>query len=158
MVRRLNARLLGGLALAALAGLLLPLAQAGSRKSDSVVKAKAAASADGGKQVILVTLDIEPGWHVYANPVGNEDLAPAQTEIKVAAGGKAVPSQVQYPAGKLVKDKLVGDYQVYAGTVTIPVALQQAPNTGGPVDVSVSIQACNDKSCLQPATLKVSVP
>ena len=37
---------------------------------------------------LTVTLKIDRPWHVYANPVGHEDLEAARTTVEVFAGGK----------------------------------------------------------------------
>src|SRR5262249_33401290 len=56
-----------------------PAAQGGAKRSDSVVKVTAKAEPEkpgaDGKQVVIVTLIIDKGWHLYANPVGPEDLS-----------------------------------------------------------------------------------
>ena len=61
-------------------------------KSDSVVKATAAAEKPdaNGKQVITLTLAIDKGWHIYANPVGAEDFASVQTTVKAKAKGGSI--------------------------------------------------------------------
>jgi hypothetical protein len=149
-------------ALALLAGLALAAypadAAAQAKKSDAVVKAVAKADKPGpdGKQTVTLTLAVDSPWHLYANPVGNTDLADNETTVTV--GGKAKVEKVEYPAGKTIKDAVVGDYKVYEGTVTIKVHLQRAKNDSGPVDLQVKFQACNDKMCLLPATIKVAVP
>ena len=148
-------------AIVLLLGLSAALAAAqGAKKSDAVVKVSAAADkpdADG-KQVVTVTLDIESGWHTYANPVGLEDLAEVQTTVTIAGKGKPQLVKVEYPEGKPVKDKVVGDYRVYEGKVQIKATVRRAKDDAGPLEVSVKVQACNDKACLLPATVKATVP
>ncbi len=136
--------------------------EGGLKKPADVVKVKAAAEppkpgADG-KQVITVTLAIDKGWHVYANPVGVEDLAAAQTTVTV--GGKAKPEDVriEYPKGTEVEDNVVGKYRVYEDAVTIKAAVRRAPGDAGPLEVAVKFQACTKQQCLLPATVKVTVP
>lgn len=132
----------------------------GLKKSDAVVKV--AASADkpdaDGKQTVTITLVHEGGWHTYANPVGLEDLASAQTSITISAKEKPEDVKVEYPAGKLVKDKVVGDYKVYEDKVTIKAAVKRAKGDVSPLEVTVKFQACTDKQCLLPAAVKVTVP
>src|SRR5689334_8638642 len=105
------------LALAALAG----TAHAQGKKSDTVVKAEAKADTIGadGRQLVTITLTIDKGWHIYANPAGNEDLESAQTSASLSSKNKLQDVKVEYPEGKVVKDKTVGDYKTYEGTVTI---------------------------------------
>ena len=102
------------------------LAQA--KKSDSVVKVEAKADkpdADG-KQTITITLDIEKPWHVYANPVENEDLAVnAQTVVNITSKNKLESVKVTYPVGKLYKDE-VANYKIYEGKVTIKAQVKRA--------------------------------
>jgi uncharacterized protein len=131
------------------------LAQA--KKSDAVVRIKTDAgkpNADG-TTTVHVSLTIDKGWHIYANPPGQEDLADTATTITVGGGAKA--EAVDYPPGKLVKDKAIGDYKVYEDTVTITARVRR-PASGGPIDLAVKIQACNDTKCLVPAIVKLAVP
>src|SRR5688572_15752352 len=73
---------------------------AGGKKSDSEVKVTATAKKDAqGNEVVTVNLEINKGWHVYANPVGNEDLAPAQTTVTVNSKTKPKEVKVVYPDG-----------------------------------------------------------
>src|SRR5262245_60002270 len=85
----------------------------GAKKSDALVKATATAGkpdADG-EQDVTVTLTVDKPWHIYANPVGLEDLADAQTTVTF--GAQVKPIKIQYPEGKVIKDKVLGDYRVY---------------------------------------------
>src|SRR5262245_55996688 len=88
------------LVLAALAG----TTHAQRKKSDAVVKgeAKADKAADDGTQVVTITLKIDEGWHLYANPVGNEDLADNQVSVAVKSKNKLQDVKVEYPAGTVV--------------------------------------------------------
>src|SRR5205807_4967759 len=104
------------------------------------------------------TLTIDKDWHAYANPVGNPDLESAQTTVAVSGKAKPKSVKVEYPKGKLVKDMLVGDYQVYEGTVEIKAVVERAAGDSGPLEVTVKLQTCNEKTCLLPATVKLTVP
>ena len=159
------ARLLLGttLAMAALvtAGLSLAPVFAGGKKSDSEVKiAVEAAKPDAdGKQLITIKLEINPGWHIYSNPVGNEDLAAAQTVVKVDGKVKPASVKIDYPKAHVIDDKILGKYGTYENKVAIKATVQRAPGDTGPLEVSIRFQACNDRgSCLFPATVKRSVP
>lgn len=151
-----------GLALLLFTGLLaMPCdreAWAAAKKSESVVKAAATAGkveADG-KQVVTVTLSIDKPWHTYANPVP-KDFPGLPTAVSVE---KVKPDDVKvdYPAGKTIKDNTVGDYNVYEDKTEIKVTVRRAKGDSGPLNVSVQVQACSDKQCLLPSTLKVTVP
>jgi DsbC/DsbD-like thiol-disulfide interchange protein len=144
------------LVFAALAG----AAAAQLKKSDTVVKveAKGDKPAADGTQVVTVTLTIDKGWHLYANPVGNDDLLTNQVTVSVSSKNKLQDVKVEYPAGKVVKDKVVGDYKTYEGTVTIKATVRRAKGDSEPLDVAVRVQACDASTCLVPATVKLTVP
>jgi DsbC/DsbD-like thiol-disulfide interchange protein len=137
-----------------------PLSAQG-KKSDAVVKVTLKADPEkpgaDGQQVVTVNLAIDKGWHVYANPVGNKDLESSQTVVKVSAKN---PPQVQmaYPEGKLIKDKDNGDYRTYEDKTAIKATVRRTAGDRGPLEVSITFQACDDKSCLLPATVKLVVP
>jgi hypothetical protein len=129
-------------------------------KSSSVVKVTATADkpGDDGKQVITITITPEKPWHVYANPVGNVDLVDAQTTVTISGKGKPEVVKIEYPAGTVVKDKVVGDYKVYDAKVTIKATIKRAKGDTEKVNVAVKLQACTDKTCLMGETVKLTVP
>ena len=131
----------------------------GATRSENVVKITAtAAKADAdGKQVVTLTLTVDKGWHVYANPVGLDDLASAQTTVTF---GKLNPAEVQieYPKGTEVQDDVLGKYRVYEGITTIKATVRRTKGETGPLEATVKFQACTKQMCLLPATVKVAVP
>ena len=152
-----------GLSLFALtAGLALSLAfaagaSAQGKKSDSVVKATAKAGKAGkdGKQEVTITLEIDPKYHIYANPVGQIDFEDNQTSVSFATKGKLSSVKVEYPDGTLKKDKVIGDYKIYKGKVQIKAVVQRSGDA--PLDAVIKIQACSDSACLLPAKIVVPV-
>jgi thiol:disulfide interchange protein len=149
------------LALAAALALVTagPVLAQGS-KSDSVVKATAKADkpGDDGKQTVTITLEVDPEFYIYANPVGNEDFDSNKTAVTVTGKKKPESVKVEYPPGKAVKDSVVGDYKIYQGKVTIKAVVQRAKGDAGELAVEVKLQACNKSKCLLPATIKLPVP
>jgi DsbC/DsbD-like thiol-disulfide interchange protein len=156
---RLNGRLTAScLALAVLlAGPSAGWAQ--GEKSDSKVKitAKADKPDADGKQTVTITLEIDKGWHTYANPPGPDDFAGIPTKVTVSAKKELKSVKIDYPKGTLVKDPKAKDYRVYEGKVTIKATVERAKGDTSPLKVQVKIQACNENSCLFPATVKVPV-
>jgi DsbC/DsbD-like thiol-disulfide interchange protein len=132
-------------------------ANAQAKKSDAVVKAEAKAGKENADGItpVHVSLTIDKGWHIYANPVGSEDFADNATTVTVAGGAKS--EGVEYPAGKVVNDKTLGPYKVYEDNVKITAKVRR-PAGGGAIELSIKIQACNDSKCLVPATVKLTVP
>ncbi len=147
---------LTGMCAAAAIALMSPFAASqGGKKSDSVVKVKAKLDkAPAGKAVVVLTLDIQPGWHLYANPVGLEDLESSQVVVKFANAA----AKIEYPVGKVITDVTLGNYNVYEDTVAIRATIDRAAGDTSPIEITVRLQACDAKTCLPPATVKVSVP
>jgi DsbC/DsbD-like thiol-disulfide interchange protein len=131
-------------------------------KSDSEVKiAYKASKIEGGKQTITITMTVNAGWYIYANPVGDEQLAAAATTITVKGKEKPQEVKVGYPKGKAKEDtvgKEVIKYSIYEEKVEIPINVHRAQGDTDPLEVSVRFMACNKKGvCLQPATVKLKV-
>ena len=140
---------------------LLPAGLHGQvKKSDSVVKATATADKPDaeGKQVVTINIAMEGKWHIYANPSDNDMLVAAQTTVSVSAKEKPEEVKVDYPPGKVIKDKTVGDYKVYEDKVTIKATVKRAKGDASPLEVSIKLMACDEKTCLLPATVKLTVP
>jgi DsbC/DsbD-like thiol-disulfide interchange protein len=127
------------------------------KKSDSKVTATAEKPDGEGKQIITITIDVDKGWHAYANPVKHDDLVDAQTDVKIT-GKKALDSvQIDYPPGKLVTDKTFGNYQAYEGKVTIKATVKRAKGDTDPIQVTVKYQECNGNTCRMPAKVNLEV-
>jgi hypothetical protein len=106
-----------------------------------------------GAQRIRVKVIIQDGYHLIANPSGNEDL-PTRTKMSVTDKD----AKITYPVGQVVKDENVGDYRIYQGTVTFEAVVKRAAGDG-PLEVAVRVRPFDDRGCLWgERTLKASVP
>jgi DsbC/DsbD-like thiol-disulfide interchange protein len=137
--------------------------EAGDRKSDSKVKANAKASKanEKGEQTVTITLDIEKGWHLYANPVNHnkEFLDAAKTKVAITAKEKLQSVSVKYPVGKTHVDKDTKDkYDIYEGVVKIEATVKRAAGDTSPLEVTIAVQACDSSVCLEPGKVKLTVP
>jgi DsbC/DsbD-like thiol-disulfide interchange protein len=151
---------------AALVGLLMCAARsevagqgAGGKRSDSVVKTAVSADKPGadGKQVITVKLAVDNGWHIYANPIGEDVGIPTKITVE---GKKPEEVQVDYPKGQAVQDPQVGTYSIYEDEVAIRVTVARSSGDS-PLKVKVKFQSCKTGSggkCLAPATVELAVP
>jgi Thiol:disulfide interchange protein DsbD, N-terminal len=142
----------------------VPAARTGLADSSDKVRLNLA---EGGKALvgetgeIVLTLDIEPGWHVNANPASMEFLIP--TVAKSSAGGQSLDIPTEYPRGR-VSDIVLGDtaLEVYddgASIRLLPDEKQTAAlKEAGKLDMTVRVQACSDEGvCLAPADLPVAL-
>ncbi len=131
-----------------------------------VVSAQAALEPDakvapGAELDVTLTLSVKPGWHVYANPSGVETLKP--TTVALAADQPATLVKVEYPAGASKVLASSGDEKVnlYEGKATLTARVRLARDLkpgASALTFQVRYQACNDRACLAPATLAVTVP
>jgi len=133
-------------------------AQLGAKSADVVKISAGASKPDGeGKQTILVTLEIAPSYHIYANPVKNESFKSVQTVIRVHSVAKLRGVMVAYPVGKTVT-AASESFRVYEGKVTFKVSIVRSKEDSNPVEISAWVQATNaERNCL-PSVLKVKVP
>jgi uncharacterized protein YyaL (SSP411 family) len=110
-----------------------------------------------GLESYAVGITVAKGWHVYANPVNNKDLAASATVVEFEIDGKPAKHQdFMYPKGTKHKDQSGGEYDIYEGQFgwTAWLAHDETANAKV-VAVKVKVIACNDKTCLKPSTLKV---
>jgi hypothetical protein len=124
------------------------------KDSSDVVSAKVTVSEPAeGKRTVTLTLAVAEGWHIYANPVGSEDLLDSQTRLTVLVDGKQAKTEVVYPKGKSITDAAGAKYSVYEGTTTLTATIPAGKNAL--IEARVKFIACKDGKCLLPATLKV---
>jgi len=131
----------------------------------------------GAPHGLRVRLDVEPGWHVNANPASLPFLVPTEIELAAPAseerGRPGEPQreearsevEIEYPESERFRPEFVEEaIEVYSGTLEIPVSLPQAgPSGDGPEPrqprrVAVRFQACDHARCLPPARLELEVP
>ena len=97
--------------------------------------------------VVLVTLRIDPGHHINANPASHDYLIPTT----IAFDG-LVPEQIAYPPATAFKPVFADEpIAVYGDTVTIaatfpPGTLDSLPE----LRFMLTAQACTEQICLPP--------
>ncbi|MFQ5696982.1 MAG: DUF255 domain-containing protein [Myxococcota bacterium] len=93
-----------------------------------------------------VRLHITAGWHVNANPASLPYLIPTQIEN---AAADAIAG-VRYPPGHDFRPEFADvTLRVYSGQVTLDAPVQ------APGPLYVRYQACNERSCLPPARVRI---
>ncbi len=134
----------------------------GLSPSKEHVKAKVFLSLDklpaGGKCKFVVILDVQNGWHINANPPSSDNLI--ATKVAVVAKNKSKQLETKYPEG--AEFSVEGQDEpllVYEGQVEIRGEIQAPPDAAGKteeLEFQVKYQACNEKNCLPPKTLKLA--
>ena len=116
--------------------------------------ADGAKPAAGGEVDAVLTLGIKPGWHLYA--ATDPTSGTVGTVVGLAPGQAATLSRVEMPAGK--KKALAGDPEevaVIEGRVDIKLRVKLGDIVPDALTLRVRYQACDDRSCLAPATADV---
>jgi hypothetical protein len=102
---------------------------------------------DAGEAVVTVVID--PGFHINANPASQSYLIPTTLNLANEA-----PLDVIYPRPQSFKPKFAEHpIDVYHGRIQIiaelPASSGQVPHLSG----TLTVQACTDTICLPPADL-----
>jgi DsbC/DsbD-like thiol-disulfide interchange protein len=111
-----------------------------------------------GKQVITVTLNIEKGWVIYANPVGNGDYKLEECKVTVTSKAKLAGVKISYPPSKVVQNRLVGNYNIWENKVIVTAIVTRDQDDTGPLTVAVSLHGFTDVLGLLPAEVTLTVP
>ena len=106
-----------------------------------------------GEDKVVVTLRVDRGFHINANPASQPYLIPTTLSFIDAA-----PFKIIYPLSTRFKPAFSDEpLDVYEGTVTITAFFHSgALEEASPLHATVTVQACTDRICLPPADLSVS--
>jgi len=148
------------LMVAALEAMSLPLGRsqdvlpAARERNGAHVQARARARIAGDGARIVVTLHIEQGFHVNANPASFDFLIPTRVEFEGVR-----PTELRYPPGKPLRSRFAPDIlSVYEGTVRIVATLDPAAVAGkAALRATVQSQACTQTVCLPPAEIPLTI-
>jgi uncharacterized protein len=101
---------------------------------------------------IVITLTIDPGYHINANPASLDYLIPTTARLSGATDAK-----ITYPRGQTLKPKFLPEgISVYQGSVPIEIDLPSGSLASARKSpLSVEVQACTQELCLPPATISV---
>jgi uncharacterized protein YyaL (SSP411 family) len=118
------------------------------------VRASAEARSGIDHDDITVTLLVDNGYHINANPASFDYLIPTRLAIE-----GLTDFQVTYPDATVIKPKFAPDgLKVYQGLVTLSAtAPRGSVGRGKAVVGQLMVQACNEEICLPPATLPVTI-
>lgn len=106
------------------------------------------------KKIIEVTVDIEDGWHVNANPASLDFLIPTVADIQTNE-----PSEVKiaYPAAEKYETPL-GTIDVYAGKAKITATVMaKQPIDEEKMRLLLQVQACKEATCYPPSQIAINI-
>ena len=106
----------------------------------------------------IVEIDLDEGWHVQSDSPSAENLI--GTRLSSPSDDWSLADVVYPPAETLVTSFQSDPISVWSGKVRIDAQLKQT-QTGdvqfGPV-IEVRLQACDDRLCLLPETVRLEIP
>ena len=107
---------------------------------------------------VELQLEIAAGWHINANPPGQDYLIPTTVEVDANASVEIVDTA--YPKGRTTRFAFSDQpLNIYEKSLTIPLRLKKKPNVthkkNVPITLKLTYQPCNDTECLFPETLDV---
>lgn len=114
------------------------------------VRIAAVDRASGGNGKVIVVVVIDPGYHINANPASLDYLIPTTLNVT-----NQTALRVIYPEPVRFKPKFADEaLDVYQGTIRIIAEFPEGALTRtGRLFGTLTVQACNDESCLPPADL-----
>ena len=108
----------------------------------------------GTYREVVITLDIERGYHINANPASFDFLIPTSvTFVDVR------PVEVRYPAPLSFKPRFAPDtLNVYEGQVQLIAKLEDGALDGlDALSATVDAQACTEAVCLPPSRIALTI-
>ena len=131
-----------------------PAPAAAARASAEHVRASGHFETTSGGTRIVVTLDVERGFHVNANPASFDFLVPTSLDIEGIR-----PIDVRYPPGMPFKSQFAPDtLSVYEGSVRVVAQLDTSALAGKrTVRVMVNTQTCTQTVCLPPVRIPLEI-
>lgn len=104
----------------------------------------------------MVLLNIEPGYHVNANPATYPYLIATEV-IPDRVEGLDVGKVIYPPAKKQKFEFAEEQLAVYEGQVEVKLPFKVAGKGSRTLPLKVRVQACDHEKCFPPATLNTSV-
>lgn len=135
-----------------------PVAQGQAPSVQLTARLDAATYRPGQPMGLTLELAIDPGFHIYGQPIPEGFIA-ASVAVAPQAGLSVGPPV--FPAPTLHRlEGLDEEFYIYEGTiqVTVPLTFAEA-SAASAVEVTVGYQACNDAvGCLMPQRITVHLP
>ena len=107
---------------------------------------------------VTLRLNIAEGWHINANPAGQDNLIP--TTITADTDTPFEILDIAYPKGRSTRFEFSSEsLNVYEESLTIPLRLKQKSNVkhdkNVPMTLQLTYQLCNETECLLPQTVAI---
>ncbi|MGE5236601.1 MAG: cytochrome c biogenesis protein CcdA [Acidobacteriota bacterium] len=114
--------------------------------------------APGAAAQLVVTVEVQPGWHINSNTPLEEFLIPTEVRLDLPPGWTADPPS--FPPHRLASFAFSdGPVAVFEGSFAVNLLVHRGRDAAAQATLHgvVEAQACNDKMCLPPAEVGFSV-
>ena len=105
-------------------------------------------------QLLSVTFDVAPRWHLYARAPENAGYQATEIQLKLPDGVKAA-GEWQKPQGEILPRN--PEAEIYTGLVVFNRELHVASGDSSNIEIVVVYQVCNEELCLPPKTISKSL-
>jgi uncharacterized protein len=107
------------------------------------------AKAEPKQSLILMDLQLKPGWHINSSKPHQDYLIATKVEALPERGYKFL--SVNYPQGKNIEvDFSDESLSVYEGKIKIKIPYEHAGKSSSPLSFYLHTQACSETECLAP--------
>ena len=114
----------------------------------------------GGSVQIAVVVEVDDGYHINSNKPAEKYLIPTALKFERSAGLTTTP--VVYPKAKMEKFEFSEKpLSVFEGKAVLKLTARALPSMAPgahSLKAKLTVQACNNKLCLRPQTIDVSIP
>lgn len=119
------------------------------------VRVTAARRSEASKDQVVITIEVDDGYHINANPASFDYLIPTAPRFE-----NLKPAAVKYPKAARFRSAFAPDaLDVYEGRVQVIASFPKgALPERDPIEGAVDAQACDQQVCLPPSELPFSVP
>lgn len=112
----------------------------------------------GDRTEVIVSVRLQPGWHVNSHRPELDFLIPTTIEFDLPHGVELARVDYPEPVRRKLESLLNRELELYEGTFQIRAELAyRSAVRAGRVGATLRYQACNDKVCLRPASLVIPV-
>ena len=122
-----------------------------------IVSATAKVNAENkGIYDVMLQLNIAEGWHMNANPAGQDNLIPTTVTVNTDTPFEIL--DVAYPKGRSTRFEFSNEsLNVYEGNLSIPLKLRLKSDKikSAQVVLKLTYQPCNETECLLPQTVAI---
>jgi DsbC/DsbD-like thiol-disulfide interchange protein len=110
---------------------------------------------------IELSAEVQEGWHVYGLTQAPGGPTPLRVTLDENGVVQVVSVKSGTPSTKKHDPSFDLETEFYPGSFSLDIQTQvkqHAPSGNQSIPVSVRFQACNDRTCLPPKTVHLSVP